>query len=201
MVTVLLARHRALVNLELGPAVRARTSAPLYAVVARDLRSSPRSPRSRCAPGAGSRSLAYAQVALDVARRGRGRRGHRRFSDSVFVFLFSLGIVNGSILLFRRGALTAARARGRPPTSLVALRLDPARRGRLGDARSSCHAASFVAVAVLSSYLAEQLRSTGERLAAKEGALAEITALHESIVAVADERAPHRSTSPGASRT
>jgi two-component system sensor histidine kinase PilS (NtrC family) len=44
------------------------------------------------------------------------------------------------------------------------------------------HGSAFVATAALAGYLAEQLRSTGERLAASEGDLAAITALHESIV-------------------
>lgn len=44
------------------------------------------------------------------------------------------------------------------------------------------HVFAFAATAALASYLAEQLRWTGERLEAREVDLAAITALHESIV-------------------
>jgi two-component system sensor histidine kinase PilS (NtrC family) len=177
MVTVLLAGTVA-VNLELGPAVQ-RDLFPLYAVVGATYLVAALTVLALRA-GRGLASLAYAQVALDVlvAAAVVAVTG---FSGSVFVVLFSIGIVNGSILLFRRGALTAA-ALAVPAYLLVALRLDPRGAG-VSVTTLLVHAASFVAVAILSSYLAEQLRSTGERLVAKEGALAEITALHESIVA------------------
>src|SRR5574337_1159979 len=56
---------------------------------------------------AGLHVLAYAQVALDVviAAAVVVLTG---FAESVFVFMFLFGIVNGSILLFRRGAVAAA---------------------------------------------------------------------------------------------
>ncbi len=122
-------------------------------------------------------AMAYAQIALDVAIAGRvvwltGR------SESVFVFLFSLGIVSGSILLFRRGAVVAAAVA--IPTYLAVALLPggaPAPVFRL-----FVHASAFLATGALSGYLAEQLRRTGERLEQRELDLATITALHESIV-------------------
>jgi len=124
------------------------------------------------------RASAYAQIALDVgvATAVVGMTG---YADSVFVFLFSLAIVDGSILLFRRGALVAlaltvaaygvliplAGAAGRPTVLMV-----------------FAHCSAFAATAALGGYLSEQLRRTGERLEAREGDLAAITALHEAIV-------------------
>ena len=116
--------------------------------------------------------IAYAQIVLDagiataiVSVTGR--------SESVFLFLYSLAVVNGAILLFRRGALAAgilsvagylglnARLVGAPEVSSATL---------------FTHGAAFVATAVLASYLAEQLRSTGERLAARESDLTQLEA-------------------------
>jgi two-component system sensor histidine kinase PilS (NtrC family) len=121
--------------------------------------------------------VAHLQVALDVgvAAAVVALTG---YSDSVFVFLFLLAIVNGSILLFRRGAFVGAAMSfvAYAPVSLAGMS-----RGHSGAA-VFVHAAAFVATAALAGYLAEQLRRTGERLVAREGDLAAITALHESIV-------------------
>jgi two-component system sensor histidine kinase PilS (NtrC family) len=122
-------------------------------------------------------ALAYGHIALDVtvAVAVVSLTGH---ADSVFVFMFLLAIVNGSILLFRRGALAAAALS-------VAVYLGDI----LGLSPSAPHASTlfvhgiaFVLTAALASYLSEQLRRTGERLEAREVDLAAITALHESIV-------------------
>ncbi len=121
-------------------------------------------------------AVAYAQIVLDVVI-ATGVVSLTGGSESVFVFLYSLGIVNGSIVLFRRGAVAAtllslagyaalAVASGRVPSALVGF----------------AHGGAFVATAALSSYLAELLRRTGERLEAREGDLAVITVLHEAIV-------------------
>jgi two-component system sensor histidine kinase PilS (NtrC family) len=177
MVTVLLG-GTVLVNVELGPGVE-RDLLPLYAVVAATYLVALATVIA-LRGGRALVSLAYAQVVLDVLVAG-AVVAVTGFSASVFVVLFSIGIVNGSILLFRRGALVAA-ALAVPAYLAVALRLDP-HAADVSRTTLLVHSASFVAVAILSSYLAEQLRSAGERLAAKEGALAEITALHESIVA------------------
>lgn len=118
---------------------------------------------------------AYGQIALDVtfiaglvSRTGR--------SDSVFVFLFSLASVSGAVLLFRRGALVATAL------SILAYLLVALGGGPAPLATIFVHTGAFVATAVLAAYLAEQLRDTGERLAASESDLANITALHEAIV-------------------
>lgn len=176
-VTVLLA-GTVIVNLELGPEVE-RDLLPVYAVVAATYLvaiATAAALRAR----RGLASIAYAQVVLDVlvAAAVVAVTG---YSGSVFVVLFSIGVVNGAILQFRRGALVAV-ALAVPAYLVVALRVDPHGAGVSGTTLL-VHSASFVAVAILSSYLAEQLRSAGERIAAQEGALAEITALHESIVA------------------
>jgi len=122
---------------------------------------------------------AQLQVTLDVAIAAAVVALTGR-SDSVFVFLFLLGIVNGAILLFRRGAVLGAAL------SLVAY-LPLALWGRddlrpVSSLPIFVQASAFLATAALASYLAEQLRRTGERLVESEGDLAAITALHESIV-------------------
>ena len=121
--------------------------------------------------------LAYAQVALDVAIATAVVAIAGR-SESVFVFMFSLGIVNGAILLYRRGALFGAAlsvaaylplsfSRGaHHPTPLTTF----------------AHGSAFLATAALAGYLAEQLRRTGEKLAESETDLATLSALHEAIV-------------------
>jgi two-component system sensor histidine kinase PilS (NtrC family) len=103
------------------------------------------------------------------------------WSDSVFVFLFTLGIVNGSILLYRQGAVVAALLAVTTYLVLI-LGFEPHRSGRLPLTALFVHASAFLVTAALASYLAEQLRRTGERLLASESDLAAITALHESIV-------------------
>jgi two-component system sensor histidine kinase PilS (NtrC family) len=123
--------------------------------------------------------LAYGHIAVDVALASVvvALTG---WSESVFVFLYSLGIVNGSILLYRRGAVASTLLSAAAYLTL-ALGFAPAGY-RLGPATLFVHVAAFVATAALASYLAEQLRDTGERLRAREGDLATITALHESIL-------------------
>jgi two-component system sensor histidine kinase PilS (NtrC family) len=121
---------------------------------------------------------AAAHVAFDVALAA-GLVALTGRAESVFVFLFLLAIIDGAILLGRRGAalglglalgayLLVSRLGG-PPAAVPA--------GTLW-----AHVAALVATAALSAYLAEQLRSTGERLAARESDLANVTALHEAIV-------------------
>ena len=122
-------------------------------------------------------AVAVAQVALDVGLAA-AVVALTGFADSVFVFLFVIAIVDGSLLLFRRGALLAALlallayvplvllgAPARPPLQTLFV-----------------HAGALLATAALAGYLSEQLRRTGERLAEREVDLAAITALHEAIV-------------------
>jgi two-component system sensor histidine kinase PilS (NtrC family) len=122
--------------------------------------------------------VAVGQVALDVgiATAVVATTG---LSDSVFVFMYLLAIVNGSVVLHRAGAVGAlALALAAYGALVLALHPDPeAVRGAL-----FAHGSAFVATAALAGYLAEQLRSTGERLAASESDLAAVTALHGSIV-------------------
>ena len=124
------------------------------------------------------RLVAAAQLVLDVgvATAVVALTG---LSDSVFVFMYLLAIVNGSIVLHRAGAVGGlALALGAYGALVLSLHPEPqALRGTL-----FAHGSAFVATAALAGYLAEQLRRTGERLAESEGDLAAITALHESIV-------------------
>jgi two-component system, NtrC family, sensor histidine kinase PilS len=122
-------------------------------------------------------AMAYVQIALDVAVAA-AVVACTGGSESVFVFMFSLGVVNGAILLFRRGALAgvglavvgylvAVLGFSGPPWSWAVVLV---------------HCSAFGFTGVLAAYLAEQLRTTTERLAARESDLAVITALHHSVV-------------------
>jgi two-component system sensor histidine kinase PilS (NtrC family) len=123
-------------------------------------------------------ALAYGQIALDTAIAAAVVAA-TGLSESVFVFLFSLGIVNGSILLYRRGAMVASALAVAVYLVLCAA-LEPGR--TVPAARLFAHATAFLATGALASYLAELLRSTGERLAARESQIEAITALHQSVV-------------------
>ncbi|HTP26535.1 MAG TPA: ATP-binding protein [Anaeromyxobacteraceae bacterium] len=122
-------------------------------------------------------ALAYTQIVFDVAMAA-AVVSLTGFADSVFVFLFLLSIVNGSILLFRSGAITSASLSLATYMALVSTTSAP----RPHATTVFVHSIAFVMTAALASYLAEQLRRTGERLEEREGDLATITALHESIV-------------------
>lgn len=127
---------------------------------------------------AGLVAVAYAQIALDVAIAaavGSLTGG----VESVFVFMFSLAVVNGAILLYRRGAVAAA---GMALLGYLVMLAATWRSGAAPVVTVFAHGGAFVVTAALASYLAELLRSTGERLAEREGDLEAITALHESIV-------------------
>jgi two-component system sensor histidine kinase PilS (NtrC family) len=124
------------------------------------------------------RVIAAAQVALDVGL-AVAVVSITGVTESVFVFMFLLAIVNGAILLHRAGAGLALAAALLAYGAMV-WRLHPAPmlvRGTL-----FAHSSAFIATAALAGFLAEQLRRTGERLAVSESDLATVTALHESIV-------------------
>jgi two-component system sensor histidine kinase PilS (NtrC family) len=121
-------------------------------------------------------AVAYAQIAVDVGTAATVVALTAR-TESVFVFMYSLAIVNGSILLYRRGAVTAAALAVAAHGGVVLALGTRAELPRLGT-----QALALVAIAVLASYLAELLRRTGERLADSESDLEAIKALHESIV-------------------
>jgi two-component system sensor histidine kinase PilS (NtrC family) len=115
-------------------------------------------------------AVAYGQIAVDVAIAavvGSLTGG----ADSVFLFMFSLAVVNGAILLYRRGALIAGALAIAGYLIMVQRTEVPAPHAQTLFA----HCAAFVLTGVLASYLAEQLRTTGERLET-------ITGLHASIV-------------------
>jgi two-component system sensor histidine kinase PilS (NtrC family) len=93
--------------------------------------------------------------------------------------MFLLAIVDGAVLLYRWGA-TLALALGLAGYALAlgwsgALHVVP-------GVTLWVHAAAFAATALLAGWLTAQLRVPGERLAASESDLADVTALHEEIV-------------------
>jgi two-component system sensor histidine kinase PilS (NtrC family) len=122
-------------------------------------------------------ALAWAQIATDVAI-ATAVVAITGWSDSVFVFMYSLAIVEGAILLFRVGAVGALALSLATYVSTI-LWLAP---GRSAVLSLFAHAGAFVASGALATYLAEQLRRTGEKLEARESDLAAVTALQEAIV-------------------
>jgi two-component system, NtrC family, sensor histidine kinase PilS len=122
--------------------------------------------------------LAYAQLSLDIGVSG-AVVAITGGAESVFVFMYLLAVVDGAILLYRLGAYVAAALAVMVHVA-VGLAVDVA--PPLPWAALGLQSAAFLLTAALSSYLADQLRRTGERLAARESDLAAITALHESIV-------------------
>ena len=98
--------------------------------------------------------LAWAQIVADVAI-ATAVVAITGWSDSVFVFMYSLAIVEGAILLFRVGAVGALGLSLVAYVSMVLL-LAP---GRPAVLSLFAHAGAFVATAVLATYLAEQLRA------------------------------------------
>lgn len=129
------------------------------------------------ASGRWMRGLAWAQIVADVVI-ATAVVTVTGWSDSVFIFMYSLAIVEGAILLLRVGAMGALGLALATYVS-IALLLAP---GRPAVLSLFAHAGAFVATAVLATYLAEQLRSTGEKLEARESDLEAITALQEAIV-------------------
>ncbi len=127
--------------------------------------------------GRGLLALARVQVALDVVLAA-GVVALTGRSESPFIFLFSLAPVNGAILLYRGGAFMATAF---SLATYLPITCWP-RAGRPPPLTLFLQASAFVITAALAAYLAEQLRSTGKRLAEREVDLAAITALHGSIV-------------------
>lgn len=174
-VTVLLG-GTTLVNWQFG-AQASEAVAPLYAIVAATYGASlvfSLLLRQRVL----ERSVAVAQIALDVAI-AVAVVAATGLSESVFVFMFLLAIVNGAILLHRAGAVAAVLLTLAGYLGLVAgYHANP------GAVRATifAHGAAFIATGLLAGWLTDQLRRTGERLAESEGDLAAVTALHESIV-------------------
>ena len=177
MITVLLG-GTAIVNWQVGAQAN-EVVAPLYVVVAVTYAASiVLAFLLRAHAALLDRWIAAAQIALDVGL-AVAVVATTGVTESVFVFMFLLAIVNGAILLHRAGAVGAFLAASAGYAAVVYwLHPAPAQvRGTL-----FAHASAFAATAALAGFLAEQLRRTGERLAVSENDLAEVTALHESIV-------------------
>ncbi len=137
--------------------------------------------------------LAYAQVTGDVVIAGclvylTGG------AESVIVFMFPLTVVSAAVLLYRPGAIYASLLSAAGVILVVsglnsgllpppAPALAPA---QLATPRLAftlfAHVSAIVLTASLSSYLAEQLRRTGERLTARELDYEALALLHENIV-------------------
>ncbi|HEX7128042.1 MAG TPA: ATP-binding protein [Thermodesulfobacteriota bacterium] len=119
--------------------------------------------------------------------------------ESPFVVLYTLGIVNAGLLLYRRGtvlavslaALSLVLVTQVPPAWLPGQGEGPldwlaASSARAGSDRTDLvlvlSLAGFVAIGALASYLADQLRRASERLEAKSVDLAELEAMNRLIV-------------------
>lgn len=111
--------------------------------------------------------------------------------DSPMSFLYLLPIGVGSMLLFRRGGIAMAGLCWALYAALAALDLGllggtaaprPAHEpGRVGYFLV-VHLVSFVATALLASYLSERLRSQTRELQERRGAIARLQALNENII-------------------
>ncbi len=115
-------------------------------------------------------------------------------SESLFTIFYPLAIVNASIVLPRSGAVSSAIASAAtfavvavglrtgimpPAASYLAPESVPLPRFVLG---LFVNGSAFVLTAGLSSYLAEQVQRAGEQLTESQADLAELSALHGSIV-------------------
>jgi two-component system, NtrC family, sensor histidine kinase PilS len=123
------------------------------------------------------RGLAWAQIVADVVI-ATAVVAITGWNDSVFVFMYSLAIVEGALLLFRVGAAGALALSLTAYVSTLLL----ASPGQPPVLTLFAHGGAFLASAALATYLAEQLRRTGEKLEASESDLAAVTALQEAIV-------------------
>lgn len=124
------------------------------------------------------RFVAFAQIALDVGI-ATALVATTGLSDSVFVFMFLVAIVSGSLVLNVAGAALAVALALGAYGGLV-LWMHPAPAASKGTLFA--HGAAFVVTAALAGYLAQQLRRTDARLAESESDLAAAAAIHESIV-------------------
>ena len=124
-------------------------------------------------------ATAWGHVVIDVGVAS-ALVGYTGGTDSVFVFLYSLAIGSGAILLLARGAIVAA-VLAIVTHVTVSLAFAPPHAQGLAFALFT-QSAALAGTAALAGYLATQLRRAGERLAARESDLAVITALHETIV-------------------
>jgi two-component system, NtrC family, sensor histidine kinase PilS len=116
-------------------------------------------------------------------------------AESPFSFLYLLSIIVGSILLVRRGGFAVAGCSWVMYAGMVILvqrgLLPRFPEGAVGQGETPAvrivytlvaHLVSFVAVAYLSSYLAESLRRTGQELEMRRDDLAQLRAFNEDII-------------------
>ena len=111
-------------------------------------------------------------------------------TESVFTFLFSLSIINGSILLYRPGALMVATFSSAAFLLIAAHETGWIHLPVLGPRPprtnlyyvTFIHLTTFYLVAILASYLSEQLRRAGKEIEEKTLDIAELRALNENIV-------------------
>ena len=100
----------------------------------------------------------------------------------LIIFAVALVIINNAMVmatLQRVKEIGTMRAIGAQRRFVLVLVVAPVRAPILSV---FAHAGAFVASGALATYLAEQLRRTGERLEARESDLAAVTALQEAIV-------------------
>ena len=113
-------------------------------------------------------------------------------AESAFTFIYSLAIINAAILLYRRGALWTAAACTAAFGTMVLLEsmsvlapfehLSSALPPLSAVNTVFTNAAAFFFIALLSSFLAEQLRATETALAEAKGGLENLRALSENIL-------------------
>lgn len=112
-------------------------------------------------------------------------------TESIFVFMFSLVVMNAAILLYRRGALILASVAAAVLCVLylrsgfgwlggTLVQPGPASRGLLLAATTNVSA--LFLVALLAGYLSEQLRDAGRKLETASASLEDLRALNEHII-------------------
>jgi two-component system sensor histidine kinase PilS (NtrC family) len=135
--------------------------------------------------------IAYTEITCDVALAGA--LVYLTGASSIFSFMFILAVANGSLLLFRRGALVAATLSSVCFAFIrIGLRLgwmrDPTGFANIEEPTSavafpvSVNLAGTFLAAALASYLSEQVRTKGEELTAKEKDYDQLAQLHRSIL-------------------
>jgi two-component system sensor histidine kinase PilS (NtrC family) len=116
-------------------------------------------------------------------------------TEGAFPFIYSLAVINAAILFYRRGALLTAgacTAAFAALTALEATRILPPFEGGLSPAAEPTvlgavntvfiNGAAYFFVALLASYLAEQLRAAESELAQAKGGLEDLKMLSDSIL-------------------
>ncbi|MCG3174914.1 MAG: Adaptive-response sensory-kinase SasA [Myxococcota bacterium] len=141
------------------------------------------------------RLLAWTQIGLDLMV-ATGLVYLTGGVESLFSFMYTLSIINGSIIFYRRGAYTTAIAsmvllclltwlqynRFLPDLDAADFAVHQQPVDRLMF-RIALNAGGFFFVAALAAYLAGLLREKGDQLTETRKDLAKLTTLHETIVA------------------